>query len=662
MGHTKDTPEDSFPGARARRLVRWLYRHRRPVAMAIYACTAAASYALSFALHFEFRWREAFGHDFLLTLPLMIGVRLFWDGLFDLTAGRWRYAGLHDVYRLFGAMTCGTFSFWAIDRMASTLPDVPAAIILADWIIGAYLTAGLWIVYRTLFERGRRRRARVNGKVRRVLIAGAGEAGNRLVREMLRTPTGYWPIGFVDDDPEKKGTSLHGLKVFGPIDQMAEFAEAEGVDEIIIAMPSAPPHVLRRVVEECEGTGLPFKVLPGIAEVLAGEVRVNQLREVRIEDLLGREPVRLELSELTESLQGRSVLITGAAGSIGSELARQIASYRPGRLVLYEQAESELYFLELDLRAAHPGLQIVPVIGDILDMARLRWVFQTYRPERVFHAAAYKHVPLMEANAREAVRNNVIGTWNVARAAGEGGAEQFVLISTDKAVRPASVMGASKRAAELLVLACQERYPDCAFIAVRFGNVLGSNGSVIPLFRRQLAAGQPITITHPEVTRYFMTTAEAVQLVLQASALPGARGRIAMLDMGEPVRILDLARNLIRLAGLRPEADVRLVFTGLRPGEKLHEELAAPNESTVPTPVEKIRLIASPGLGAGSAVYLARVETLESELIDASDEAARRALIELLLFDPSIAAEELLQPGVFAGGGTPSPQGIRQVS
>jgi FlaA1/EpsC-like NDP-sugar epimerase len=363
------------------------------------------------------------------------------------------------------------------------------------------------------------------------------------------------------------------------------------VAEIFIAMASVCPAFLREVTELCTDTGLPFRILPRNAGLFDGDVSLRQLRNIRVEDLLGREPVRLELPELARDLAGRSVLITGAAGSIGSELARQVALHAPRKLVLLDQAESDLYFVELEIRERHPGLEVVPVVGDILDAERMRAVFRRHRPDRVFHAAAYKHVPLMELNIREAVQNNVLGSLRMIELAGEMEVERFVLISTDKAVRPSSVMGATKRLAELTLLAARVRYPRTSYRAVRFGNVLGSQGSVIPLFRRQIETSGVVTVTDPEVTRYFMSIPEAVQLVLQASILEEGSGRIAMLEMGEPIRILDLARNLIRLAGLREGVDVHIRITGLRPGEKLHEELVHEDEETIPTPVRSVRIV-----------------------------------------------------------------------
>jgi FlaA1/EpsC-like NDP-sugar epimerase len=329
--------------------------------------------------------------------------------------------------------------------------------------------------------------------------------------------------------------------------------------------------------------------------VIAGDVRINQLRDVRIEDLLGREPVQLTLPELAADLRGRRVLITGAAGSIGSELARQVALHGPGTLVLFDQAETDLFYIGMELREKHPDLALVPVIGDIVDPAAVERVFREYQPERVYHAAAYKHVPMMECNQREAIRNNVVGTWRVADAAGRHHTDKFVLVSTDKAVQPVSVMGATKRLAELVVLELQQRYQGTTYAAVRFGNVLGSNGSVIPIFKRQLESGRPLTVTDREATRYFMTIQEAVQLILQASLLPEMRGSIAMLEMGEPVRIEDLAKNLLHLAGLDNRDGRRIVYTGLRPGERLHEQLLSPDEQTHVTAIPKVRLVLTNG-------------------------------------------------------------------
>lgn len=568
-----------------------MFARRRQLAVLLYGIAAVLAYFCAYLVRFDFRPPTAHLALFAWTVWPLVAIRLVTFRLFRLTRERWRYASARDVVRLMFATACGSAAFLILFRFVLPLdPVVPISVVAAEFVLMSWFTAGMWLTYRLFYER-----IRHNGepqKRKRVLLIGAGEAGNLLLREMARFPTGYLPVGVVDDDSWMWGATLHGIEVIGATRDLPAIAASTRAEEIIIAVPSASPDDLRRIVAKCEATGLPFKVLPGIREVLAGDVRLQQLREVRIEDLLGREPIELELPELAADLHGETVLITGAAGSIGSELARQVALNSPATLVLLDQAETDLFYLELELRRRHPRLHLVPVIADIVDVPAMQGVFDTWTPGQVFHAAAYKHVPMMELNSREAISNNVIGTWCVAEHAARVGASKFVLVSTDKAVRPANVMGATKRVAELLILEMQSRYPRTRFGAVRFGNVLGSNGSVIPVFRRQLAAGEPLTVTDPETTRYFMTIPEAVQLILKASLLPDFAGHIAMLDMGEPVKIVDLAENLLRLSGVPVTAD-RIVFTGLRPGEKLHEELAAPDEETMQTEIEKIRIIRS---------------------------------------------------------------------
>jgi FlaA1/EpsC-like NDP-sugar epimerase len=586
---TDNGSEVTWRASAARRVA---FANRRVIAVSVYAGVAGFSYFLSYLLRFDFTLPREYAPVFLQTLPLLIAIRALLGVVFRLSTGRWRFVGTSDVLRLVFAVSAGSIVFYFAAGALPLALRVPRSVILCEWVLSTYLTAGVWIVYRTAFERLRQLRASANGSARRVLIVGAGEAGNLLAREMLRQPTGSSPVGFVDDEPTKWGTRLQGLAVLATTAELPEITRRFGVDDIAIAMPSATPQELRRIVLICESTGLPFRVLPGIAEVLQGDVRLNQLRAVQIEDLLGREPISLELPELADDLRGRSVLITGAAGSIGSELSRQVALHAPRVLVLFDQAETGLYYLERELRDRHADLHLVCIVGDITDEVGVSRLYEEHLPSRVFHAAAYKHVPMMELNVREALRNNVLGTRLVAEAAAHYGAQKFVLVSSDKAVRPSSVMGATKRLSELVLLELQARHPKTAYAAVRFGNVMGSAGSVIPIFRSQIEAGRPLTITHPEATRYFMTIPEAVQLILQASLLPEVRGRIAMLEMGEPVRILDLAENMLRISGATRRNGDRFVFTGLRSGEKLHEELCAPDESTTATAIPKVRLVA----------------------------------------------------------------------
>lgn len=573
------------------------YGNRRVTALVIYAVITILAFHLAWLLRFEFDWSAVDRISLYTTLPLLLGIRLACAMAFKISAGRWRFVGTRDVVRLVFAITAGSIVFLILNRGFGVLAPIPRSIFAFEWVLSIYMTAGVWLTYRVGFEQLRHYRSHVNGSARRVLVVGAGEAGNMLVREMARFPTGYRAVGFIDDDPAKWGTRVQGITVLGPTERIGEIAQLTRADEIAIATPGATPERLRHIVGGCEAHGLSFKVLPGIAEVMSGDVSVQQLRDVHIEDLLGRDPIQLELPELAEDLRGRSVLITGAAGSIGSELARQVGLHDPRTLILLDQAETEIFYLELELRRRYPALNIVPIVADVGDTVSLEHVFREYRPERVFHAAAYKHVPLMETNVRGAIRNNVIGTWRVADAAGRFGVDRCVLVSTDKAVRPTSVMGATKRLAELIVTELQDIYPQTRYTAVRFGNVLGSNGSVIPIFREQIRNHHPLTVTHPEATRYFMTIPEAVQLILKASVLKEVRGRIAMLEMGEPVRIVDLARNLLRLSGASRLNGHSIIFTGLRPGEKLHEELIAPDEFTIPTSIPKVRLIGGPTTG-----------------------------------------------------------------
>ena len=569
--------------------------YRRTVAYVLYMAVVVFAYATAFLLRFDFAWRPGYGLVIVLSLLPLLAIRFALTNSFRLSTGRWRFIGARDVLRLAVATTAGSAVFGLVVWLIPFSPPVPRSIVVMEWVLTTTLTAALWTLYRTGYEQVRHQLSGFNGSAKRVLIIGAGEAGNLLAREMLRFPTGYRPIGFVDDDSTKWGMLLRGLEVIGATRDLVAIAKAERAAEIIIAVPSGSPSEMRRIVECCDSTGLPFKVLPGIAEVLAGDVRINQLRGVRIEDLLGREPIQLTLPALASELRGKKVLITGAAGSIGAELARQVALHGPETLVLFDQAETDLFYIEMELREKHPELRLVAVVGDIVDAGAVERVFREQVPDRIYHAAAYKHVPMMECNPREAVRNNVIGTWRIADAAGRHGTEKFVLVSTDKAVRPVSVMGATKRLAELLVLEAQEQHPGTSYAAVRFGNVLGSNGSVIPIFKKQLESGKPLTVTHPDATRYFMTIQEAVQLILQSSLLPEVRGSIAMLEMGEPVRIADLAKNLLYLAGLEHRGGSGIVYTGLRPGERLHEQLVAPDEETRPTAIPKVRLVLTNG-------------------------------------------------------------------
>lgn len=567
-----------------------LYRHRRPVVIAIHMIVAAVAYFAAFGLRFEFQISNVELLRFAQTVPYVVLIRIVVLEFFGVSGGSWRHVGSRDLITLCLAASVGSVVIVAALFVTGQLAGLARSVLALDWLIFVFLAGGARFALRCAREGLLPLQA---ARGRRTIVIGAGEAAERFLRQSLHDPRrGMRVVGLLDDSPTLQGRSLHGVRVIGDTNQVQELAGKHAVELLVIAIPSASGDEIRRIVTACEETGLDFKRLPSLEELLEGTVQPGELRDVQIEDLLGRTPVYLDLARVERDIAGQTVLITGGAGSIGSELARQIAGLSPRRVVLFEQAESPLYFVHLELSKNYPGLEVVPIVGDITDANRVEAVFSQFRPDCVFHAAAYKHVPMMEVNVSEAVTNNVLGTFRIAESAARHGARKFVLISTDKAVNPSSVMGATKRLAERIVLGWPPlRSSRTEFRVVRFGNVLGSDGSVVPLFRKQLAAGGPLTVTHPEARRYFMSIPEAVQLVLQAAALPEVSERIAMLDMGEPIRILDLAEQLIRLSGRIPHRDVHITFTGLRPGEKLDEELTSPTESTVATEVEKISLV-----------------------------------------------------------------------
>jgi FlaA1/EpsC-like NDP-sugar epimerase len=499
--------------------------------------------------------------------------------------GWWRYMSIKDVFPIAAGCALGSVFFMAAVWWQWGPSYVPRSIYLLDWGI----TMGLVLGARYLIRMGREGLGR-RGQVteRRVLIVGAGAAGQMIAREIIENISlGMEQVGFVDDDPAKIGTRIHGVKVLGGHGDIAAICRKYDVNQVIIALPSASASVVRHIVEHCREVSATFRILPGIGDLIDGKVSIGALRNVDLEDLLGRDPVALDADLLERHIAGRTVMVTGAAGSIGSELCRQIARRMPGRLILFEIAESPLFYLEMEMRQTFPTLSLVTVIGDVRDRGRVEEIVRALRPAIIFHAAAYKHVPMMEIHPVEAVKTNVMGTRIVAEAAAKFGVERFVFVSTDKAVRPTNVMGATKRLAELMIHNIANRKGSTVFVAVRFGNVLGSAGSVIPIFRKQLMTTGKLTVTHPEASRYFMLIPEAAGLILQAGAM-GEGGEVFVLDMGEPVKIVDLAKNLIRLSGKELGVDAEIVFTGLRPGEKLHEELIVEGEDVSGTTHPKV--------------------------------------------------------------------------
>jgi FlaA1/EpsC-like NDP-sugar epimerase len=548
----------------------------------------------AFLLRFDFSLPLAHMVHLEYALPIWILTKSVVFQAADLNRRGWRYVSISDLYRLFGAnFAASALSCLAILILAPA--GFPRSIYAIDMIICFLGTTGMRLGVRMAVEFARE--GQTNAERKNTLIYGAGDAGMILLREIRNNPRlSYRVVGFVDDRRDKWGLHIAGVPVLGGGDEVAALAKRLSIHTILIAIPSATGTEMTHILKMCHAAGAECKTVPGLAEVIEQRGLAGQIREVSVEDLLGRTPVHLDEEQILGTLEGKVVLVTGAAGSIGSELCRQIARFRPARIVGFEIAESPLFEIDREMREAFPHVPFFPEIGSIQNCSRIDEVLGRHKPNAIFHAAAYKHVPLMEAHAFEAIENNIFGTYNVAVAAAKHGVDDFVLISSDKAVRPTNVMGATKRVAELLLYAL--RNGRTRFIAVRFGNVLGSNGSVIPIFKKQIAAGGPVTVTHPEMRRFFMTIPEACQLVLQAAVI-GESGQVCVLDMGQPVKIVDLARSLILLSGLKPDRDIRIEFTGMRPGEKLYEELNTLLEDTAPTAHDKIRIFLGDGLAIG---------------------------------------------------------------
>ncbi|MGD0273662.1 MAG: nucleoside-diphosphate sugar epimerase/dehydratase [Gaiellaceae bacterium] len=537
--------------------------------------------------------------------------------LFGFYTRWWRYVSTRDIWLLALGVTVGCTVADVIVNYEGFLPAafrLPSGVIVYDWLLLLAMVTGSRLLARTLIERPKPGERIARGK--EVIIAGAGDAASVTLRELHKyRHLGYTPIGLVDDDPRKQGSRLHGVKVLGKVKDLPRLLNDTRADEVLIAMPSASGRVRQRIVEICREASIPVKTLPGLYELFSGEL-TTQIRPVQVEDVLGREQVEVNFEQVAGYLAGQIVVVTGAGGSIGSELCRQIARIGPKKLLLVEQGETPLFEIDRELRQDRGFEDCVAVLADAGREEKMRPLFEQYRPQVVFHAAAFKHVPLMEANPLESVRNNALATRSLARVARDAGVERFVLISTDKAVSPQTVMGQSKALCEWIVEALGSRRENgTKFIAVRFGNVLGSSGSVIPIFRRQIEKGGPVTVTDPKMTRYFMTIPEAVSLVVQAGGM-GASGQVFVLDMGKPVKIIDLAQNMIRLSGKEPGRDIEIVFSGIRPGEKLHEELWGGHEKVSPTKHPKIRKLTCPQV---DAKWLDAELAALAKLVDAGD-------------------------------------------
>jgi len=546
------------------------------------------TYLLAYAIRFEGNIPSAELTAYLHSLPILLILTLtlfFWFGLYK---GLYQYAGIKDLVLLFSAHTVAWAAYVSIIYMLR-VQWTPRSVLSIYWLLGFFALGGVRFSFRLLKEL----LSFSQGGKSRVLIVGAGSAGEMMLRQIKKDNSfGYYPVGIIDDDPNKRHISIHGIPVLGTTRDIPQLVEQENIEQIIIATPSARAREMRKIVSSCETTPVEFKIVPGPHELMNGNVTLNQLRDLRIEDLLGRDPVNTDGERIAEMIRGRIVMVTGAGGSVGQELCGKIMEYKPGKLVMFDHSENSLFYLSNDLRTRWLG-GFATVVGSVCDPEKVDRVMSEFKPSMVFHAAAHKHVPLMEMNPEEAIKNNLKGTMTLADASQMHNVRTFVLISTDKAVEPTSVMGASKRLAELYVQGAN-RENKTTFTIVRLGNVLGSSGSVVTLFQKQIARGGPITVTDPGMSRYFMTISEAIALILQASTI-GKGGETYMLDMGEPVKVVDMARHLISLSGFEPDHDIAIEFTGKRPGEKMYEKLWDKNEHPARTEYEKILVAHSNG-------------------------------------------------------------------
>ena len=562
-----------------------MFSHRLPIIFHD-ICMVAIAWTLAFLIRYDLPLACDIEIIFWHTSPIIIfsqSLILWYSGLYR---GIWRFTSLPDLTTIFRAVILGTLAIVLMLTLFNRLEGIPRTTLLLYPLLLTFLLGTPRILYRVWNERSLLLTTRVN---QHVLVLGAGSSGDMLVRDMLRNPNaGYIPVGFLDDNSRLHGGKVQGVVVLDGIHKMIELVDTLKVDLIVIAMPSATDEQMQRVVDLCEKCHIPFRTLPKLDDIVSRQVNINALRDVSIDDLLGRAKVQLDWHIISEGLTQKVVMVTGGGGSIGSELCRQIARLQPAALVIFERCEFNLYQIELQLKQEFPDLILYACLGDITDEVAVQHILQQYQPQVIFHAAAYKHVPMLQFQTREAVRNNILGTKILVKSAVDFHCQTFIMISTDKAVNPSNIMGTTKRVAELYCQAMNQ-HSHTKFITVRFGNVLGSAGSVVPLFKKQIAQGGPVTVTHPEINRYFMTIPEACQLILQAAVM-GCGGEIFVLDMGKPIQIKYLAEQMIKLSGKLPEKDIDIIYTGLRPGEKLHEELFHADEKLKQTQHAKILL------------------------------------------------------------------------
>lgn len=610
----------------------------RGIQLAIDILILIGAFWLAFLLRFEGQLPVQMLKRATFLAPYVILVQYGVLFLFGVPRQVWRFVGLREARQIAAAVAVSSALFLFVRLVAGLVVRdfgyaqyalLPIGVIIINGGLVMFGIAGARIARRVQIERRDVKRRFDDSEVERVptMLIGAGSAGVAVVKEVLARPDlGIEPVGFLDDDPVKVGTSIQGVRVLGPTTDLADLCAERGARQALITIASARRREIRRIVRRCDAAGIATKIVPSLSEVVSGRVRLSEIRPVTIEDLLGRDPVVLDSVALADFVQGRRVLVTGAGGSIGSELCRQLVTYGPSKLVLVERAENALFQVNRELRPLCDDAEVVPCMADITDAPRMRAVMKEHRPEVVLHAAAHKHVPMMERNVGEAIKNNVLGTKTVADLCNELGVANMVMISTDKAVHPTSVMGATKRVAEMYIQALSAQ-SDTRFVTVRFGNVLGSVGSVVPIFKEQIAKGGPVTVTHPDMQRYFMTIPEACQLVLQAASM-GEGGEIFILDMGEPMKIIDLARDLIRLSGLKPDIDIPISFTGIRPGEKLFEEIATDAENADKTKHPKI--FVGRQLARDLEDIVPQVRLLSELANGASGDRLRRAILEVV--------------------------------
>ena len=556
---------------------------KRLFAILIQSVLIIFAYILSFYLRFEFSIPSLYLLVLVKTLPLLIIIKIIVFYYFALLSGAWRYTGIYELWRLLKALSLSTIIFILATVFIYGLQRFPRSVFILDWILSLILIGGARFLSRSSREIFRHP-SRIKNK--KTIIIGAGEAGIMVLRECRSNPNmGAEIIGFIDDDPAKRGLHIQDIKVLGTRYDLPKVIEKYKIEEVIIAIPSAKGQDIRSILSHCEIPGIKIKIVPYLHKIIGGELELRP-RQVKPEDLLGREIVKIEENEIASYIHGKRILVTGAGGSIGSEICRQIAGFLPEQIISFDHNENDVYFLEVEFKTKYPKVNFETIIGDINDVSLLKYTFSHYKPHIVFHSAAFKHVPLMEENPVAAIKNNVIGSRKLIYTANHYKVEKFILISTDKAVNPTSIMGMTKRIAEM-ILQAKAKNSRTKFIAVRFGNVIGSSGSVVPLFKKQIEEGGPITVTHPEAKRYFMSVKEAVSLVLQAGAI-GKGGEIFILDMGEQIKIIDIAKNLIALSGLKLDKDILIDFIGLRPGEKLSEEILLNIEKDKVTKHDKI--------------------------------------------------------------------------